>query len=195
MASLIGSPEAGKAGKPQTQHHQSNTSGSPSEWLRGGRSGDRRPCQLLQGPGREVTETQQGTMVDAKCELSSQPVWLFATPGTVAPQAPLSMGFSKQEYWRGLPFPFPGDLPKPGIKPVSPASPALAGAFFATEPPEKPHDGRCRDGYTQRLARCAGEGSRMKPPVWLEQLGTVTQKRVREAAQASQASNQLPNVA
>ena len=48
-------------------------------------------------------------------------VQLFATPWTVARQAPLSMGFSKQEYWSGLPFPSPGDLPDPGIKPRSPA--------------------------------------------------------------------------
>ena len=46
-------------------------------------------------------------------------VWLFETPWTVALQAPLSMGFPKQEYWSGLPLPFPGDLPNPGIKPVS----------------------------------------------------------------------------
>ena len=46
-------------------------------------------------------------------------VRLFATPGTVARQAPLSMGFSRQEYWSGLPFPPPGDLPNPGIKPGS----------------------------------------------------------------------------
>ena len=45
-----------------------------------------------------------------------------ATPWTVACQAPLSMGFSKQEYWSGLPFPSPGDLPDPGIKPWSPAA-------------------------------------------------------------------------
>ena len=44
-----------------------------------------------------------------------------ATPWTVAHQAPLSMGFSRQEYWSGLPFPSPGDLPNPGIKPGSPA--------------------------------------------------------------------------
>ena len=44
-----------------------------------------------------------------------------ATPWTVACQAPLSMGFSRQEYWSGLPFPSPGDLPNPGIKPRSPA--------------------------------------------------------------------------
>ena len=48
-------------------------------------------------------------------------VWLFATPWTVAYQAPPSMGFSKQEYWSGLPFPFPGDLPDPRIEPRSPA--------------------------------------------------------------------------
>ena len=55
------------------------------------------------------------------------------TPWTVACQAPLTMGFPREEYWRGLPFPSPGDLP-PGIKP---ASPALAGRFFTTEPPGK----------------------------------------------------------
>ena len=48
-------------------------------------------------------------------------VLLFATPGTVAYQVPLSMGFSRQECWSGLPFPTPGDLPDPGIKPRSPA--------------------------------------------------------------------------
>ena len=48
-------------------------------------------------------------------------VWLFATPWTVARQAPLSLGFPRQEYWSGLPFPSPGDLPDPGIEPTSPA--------------------------------------------------------------------------
>ena len=56
---------------------------------------------------------------------------------TVALQAPLSMGFSRQEYWSGLPFPSPGDLPDPGIKPASLKSPAWAGRFFTTAPPEK----------------------------------------------------------
>ena len=51
---------------------------------------------------------------------------------TVAHQVPQSMGFSSQEYWSGLPFPPAGDLPNPGIKPVSLASPALAGRFFTT---------------------------------------------------------------
>ena len=63
-------------------------------------------------------------------------VWLFATPWTVARQAPLSKGFPRQEYWSGLPFLSPGDPPNPGIKPVSPA---LAGGFFTTESPGKPY--------------------------------------------------------
>ena len=54
----------------------------------------------------------------------------FATLWTVARQAPLSMGLSRQEYWSRLPFPSPGDLPNPGIKPTSLTSPALAGRFF-----------------------------------------------------------------
>ena len=60
---------------------------------------------------------------------------LFVTPWTVAYQAPLSMGFSRQEYWSGLPFPSPGDLPDPGIEPRSPAFQADA---LTTEPPGKP---------------------------------------------------------
>ena len=52
--------------------------------------------------------------------------------------APLSMEFSKQEYWTGLPFRTPGDLPHPGIETATPMSPALAGRFFPTEPPGKP---------------------------------------------------------
>ena len=59
---------------------------------------------------------------------------LFAPPWTIALQALLSMKFSKQEYWSGLPFPPPGDLPNPGIKPEFPMSPALAGRFFTTVP-------------------------------------------------------------
>ena len=54
-------------------------------------------------------------------------------------QAPLSMGILQQEYWSGLPCPPPGDLPDPGIKPVSPA---LTGGFFTTEPLQKPHRGK-----------------------------------------------------
>ena len=66
-------------------------------------------------------------------------VQLFATQWTVAHQAPLSMEFSRQEYWSELPFPSPGDFPYPGVKLLSPATPALAGGFFSTEPPGKFH--------------------------------------------------------
>ena len=58
----------------------------------------------------------------------------FATPWTVACQAPLSMEFPRQ-YWSGVPFPSPGDYPNTGVKPDSPESPALAEGFFTTEPP------------------------------------------------------------
>ena len=63
-------------------------------------------------------------------------VRLFATPWTVVYQAPPSMGFSRQEYWSGLPFPSPGDLPNPGIKP---RSPALEADALTSEPPGKPN--------------------------------------------------------
>ena len=59
-------------------------------------------------------------------------VRLFVTPWTVACQGPLSMGFSRQEYWGGLPFPPPGNLPDPGTEPSSLTSSALASRFFIT---------------------------------------------------------------
>ena len=83
-------------------------------------------------------------------------VWLFATPWTVAYQAPQSIGFSRQESWRGLPFPSPRDLPNPGIEPgspalwadalpseppvIKPAPPVLEGKILATGPPGKSLD-------------------------------------------------------
>ena len=70
-------------------------------------------------------------------------VRLFATPWTVAHQAPLSMGFSGQEYWSGLPFPSPGDLPNPGIEP---GSPALQADALSSEPP-----GNQDNSYEKRL--------------------------------------------
>ena len=64
----------------------------------------------------------------------------FVTPWTVAPQAPLSMGFFRLKYWSGLSFPPPGELPYPGIEPASPVSPALQADSLPTEPPGKPSD-------------------------------------------------------
>ena len=69
------------------------------------------------------------------CVLS--PVPLFATLRTIDHQAPLSVGFPRQEYWSGLPFPPPGNLPDPGIEPKFPASPVMAGGFIMTEPSGK----------------------------------------------------------
>ena len=66
--------------------------------------------------------------------------WLFEAPQIVARQASLSVGFPRQEYWRGLPFSPPGDFCDLGIKPTSPAS---AGRFFTTEPPGKPYVYTC----------------------------------------------------
>ena len=62
----------------------------------------------------------------------------FVTSWTVTHQAPMCMGFPRQEYWSKLPFPSQGHLPNPGIKPTSPMPPALAGRFFTTESPGKP---------------------------------------------------------
>ena len=59
-------------------------------------------------------------------------VRLCTTLWTVACQVPLSVGFPRQEYWSGLPCPLPGDLPDPGIKPLSLISPVLAGGFYTT---------------------------------------------------------------
>ena len=66
-------------------------------------------------------------------------IQLFVTSWTVIHQTPLSMEFSRQEYWSGLPFPPPGDLPKPGFKPKSPVSPALQVESLPIEAPGKPH--------------------------------------------------------
>ena len=75
---------------------------------------------------------------ELKCILVLSHVHFFVTPWIVACQAPLSIGFFSQEYWRGLPFPPPGDHPGPGIEPTSPVSPAFQADFFTTESLRKP---------------------------------------------------------
>ena len=97
---------------------------------------------------KETQLTRQGS-IKIKADVNSAHAYapklchgqLFATPWTVARQAPQPMESSRQEYWSALPFLPPGDLPDPGLEPtspVSPASPALAGRFSTTEPPGKP---------------------------------------------------------
>ena len=78
--------------------------------------------------GKELEKEYGGGLVAKSCPT-------FATPWTVALQAPLSMGFLGQEYRSGVPFPPPGDLPDPGIKPTSPALPSDS---LLSEPPGKP---------------------------------------------------------
>ena len=78
---------------------------------------------------------QQVKTQATSCFLVAMLCLTLATPWTVAHQAPLFMGFPKQEYWSGLPLPSPGDLPDPGIEPTYPA---LTGELFTTEPPGKP---------------------------------------------------------
>ena len=75
------------------------------------------------------------TYIVCSCPVAKLCLTILRSPWTAAFQAPLSMGFPKQECWSGLPFPSPGDLPHPGLEPTSPA---LAGGFFTTEPPGTP---------------------------------------------------------
>ena len=74
-------------------------------------------CPLLDPPGPEIMEPAYNSEV----RKVTQSCLTLGDPWTVAYQAPLSMGFSRREYWSGLPFPSPGDLPDPGIEPRSPA--------------------------------------------------------------------------
>ena len=83
---------------------------------------------------------EHGTVVkwpDCCCACVLSHVQLFVTPWTVAYQASLTMGFPRQEYWSGLSFPSPGDLPDPGIKLMPPVSPALQVDSLPTEPSKK----------------------------------------------------------
>ena len=89
-------------------------------------------------------------------------VFNSVTSWTVASQAPLSMEFSRQEYWSGLPFPPPGDLPNPGTEWVSLVSPALADRLFITEPPGKLPQPRQKKKKEKRLL----SGWMMRPTNW-----------------------------
>ena len=84
---------------------------------------------------RSAWETYCVCMRACLCARPLSHVQLFETPSIVSHQDPLSMQISRQEYWSGLPCLPSGDLPDPGMEPTSPASPALAGKFFTTEPP------------------------------------------------------------
>ena len=84
-----------------------------------------------------VQQSDSDTHIKKKKRSCFSGVWIFVTLWTIACQAPQSMGFSRQEYWNGLPFPSPEYLPDPGIEPESRGS-CTAGRFFTAEPPGKP---------------------------------------------------------
>ena len=97
-------------------------------------SADLSRLSCKQGSGKEAGKSAKENQ-EGRHPLVSR-VQLFATPWTVADQVPLSMGFSRQEYWSGLPFPSPRDLPHPGIEP---GSPTLQADSLPSEPPGKLH--------------------------------------------------------
>ena len=103
-----------------------------AQWKQGGKIGSDGNDPGRNSGGRDW-KWGSGDAERCVCVLSHfSRVRLFATLWAVAHQASLSMGFSRQEYWRGLSCPSPGDLPKPGIKPASLLSPEFAGGFFTT---------------------------------------------------------------
>ena len=106
---------------------------------------------------------QQFSRMKVKVKLLSH-LRLFATPWTIAYQAPLFIGFSRQEYWSGFPFPSPGDLPNPAIEPRSPALQANGGSIIKKEFSEEVT-------FQQRSESWEGVDSlqNSKHPLWLEQ--------------------------
>ena len=102
----------------------------------------------------------------------------FSTPWAIAPQAPLSMGSSRQEHWSGLPFPPPGNPPDPG---VTPESPALASGFFITEPPGKSIKTgeifKCYYKYTRHRCHLANSSQQLlrnpKPTLCMQSWGSL----------------------
>ena len=93
---------------------------------------------LLEFSPLPVRKLKQSDSSNFMCAKSLQSYLTLVTPWTVAHQAPLSMGFSRQEYWSGLPCPPLGYLSYPGTMPMSPAAPALQADSFTTEPLGKP---------------------------------------------------------
>ena len=135
-------------------------------------------------PASRRWEANSGVCVSVcVCVCLLSHVWLFVTPWPLARQTPVSMGSSRQEHWDKWPFPPPGNLPNPGIKPMSPGFPALAGGFFTNAPPTWFSDlglggtlglllggGRPLQANTHHYRRCwapvAGPLPPTKPATW-----------------------------
>ena len=113
------------------------------------------------GPYNQLTEKEktQTYLRNVLYRQSLSHVGLFATPWTVAHQAPLSMGFSRQEYWSGLSCPSPGDLPDPGIEPRSPA--LQAGGSFLSELQGSPY-------LRNELVQFVGISQKCTTALWLK---------------------------
>ena len=109
---------------------------------------------------KNMQNFHHGEVLMLLCAKSLSRVWFFVNPWTVASQAPLSLGFSRQEYWSGLPCPPPGDLPDPGIKPVSLMPPALTARFFTTSATWK----ACEVPKTLEMLLFSTVASRHTPP-------------------------------
>ena len=119
---------------------------SVKSFYRCGKRGSERPMELPKDTQQANSTAQIGCPISTMSTDCVSQIWgfsspqllscvqFFSTPWTVACQAPLSIGFARQEYWSGLPFPSPGNLPDSGIESMSPA---WAGMFFPTEPPGK----------------------------------------------------------
>ena len=113
---------------------------------------------------------------------------LFATPWTVAYQAPLSVGFSRQQYWSGLPFPSPVDLPKPGIEP---GSPALQTDALPSEPPGKSEQLSSKRTQITMLTRMQRKGNlvhcwwehKLVPSLWKTVLRFLKKIKIRLACE------------
>ena len=97
-------------------------------------------CIFVQGTNLRLMELQNLLPPGSSLVVCMLSCWVAShslRPNGLVHRAPLSMELSRQEYWSGLPFPTPGAVPDPGIEPLSPSSPVVAGEFFTTAPPGK----------------------------------------------------------
>ena len=125
-----------------TQSLERELTGSEQHsWKPGWRQSTSYPPYLIRGNRLVKSFRRTHKNSNTGCVLSGSAVSNSAIPWTVARQAPLSVGFSRQEYWSGLPFPTPGDRPNRGTESMSLVFPGLAGGFFTTEPPGKSNTG------------------------------------------------------
>ena len=132
-------------------------------------------------------------------------VWLYVSLWTAACQAPLSMGFSRQEYWSGLPCPPPGDHPSSGTEPVSPRLPALTGGLFATStiwgarlccPPSFPLSQFLQQYFTVTcdLTQPCGRGQRGSTLSYSDEASVLSWHHVPESADVVLSASSVPTV-